>query len=206
MFITSNIPALFKKGTLKLMAADDGGTRRVAEATCIVEPFSVALARELGDDIAGHLYTDADTLRDELESVDLRVRAGLQRVTVRHHEDLDPVASLSPVSVKDVSVSRIEDKSSGRAWLSLSFVLVFSLEDKPTRNFVLDEFGRHLLWSFERLQGELLDKAALHESIANIVPDGTTVSMSHNGGEPIEIDPKAHRAAAKALRDQVKHH
>lgn len=204
MFLTANVTALFKKGTLKLMAAEDGGTKRVAEATCLIEPFPYQLARELGEDIAGHLFTEDNALRDELESVDLRVRAGLQRVTVRQHDELEPVASLSPVSIKDVSAKRIEDKSTGRCWLSFSFVLVFSLEDKAARNFVLDQFGTALLWSFERLQGNLLRKAELHEAIARIVPDNTTVSVGFGGGEMTEIDPKAHRTEAKRLRNAAK--
>lgn len=210
MFLTGNIPALFKKGTLKLMAADDGGTRRVAEATCIIEPFPYTLARELGDDIAAHLITDDNAIRDELEAVDLRIRAGLQRVTVRHHEDLDPVASLAPVSIKDVSAKRIEDKQTGRCWLSFSFVLVFSLELKEARNFVLDEFGKPLLWSFERLQRELLDKAALHDAVGRMVGDGIdSVTVTAAGHEPVTLTKdgaKAHKAEAKRLRDQAKTH
>lgn len=210
MFLTGNIPALFKKGTLKLVQGEEGGTRRVAEAMCLIEPFPFQLARELGDEIAGHLFTDENAIRDELEGVDLRVRAGLQRVTVRHHEELEPVASLSPVSIKDVSAKRIEDKSTGRCWLSFSFVLVFSLESKEARNFVLDEFGKPLLWSFERLQRELLNEAALHDSLAKLADpsgDGSTkVSVGLAGGEMHEIDPEAHRAAAKKLRTKAQPH
>ena len=36
MFVTENVPALFKKGTLKLQEMDDG-YRRVAEATLMIE-------------------------------------------------------------------------------------------------------------------------------------------------------------------------
>lgn len=206
MFLSTNIPSVFKKGTLKLVPSEDGGSKRVAEATLIVEPFPVSLARELGEEIAGHLFTDDGAIRDELESVDLRVRAGLQRITVRPHEDLHPVAVLEPVSIKDVSVKRIDDKASGRSWLSLTFALVFSLENKAARNFVLDEFGKALLWSFDGLQRDLLNKASLHESIAKMVPDGTTVSLSVSGGEAVEIDAEAHRREAKRLRNEAKTH
>src|SRR3990172_9448254 len=108
MFLSEHIPALFKKGMLKLVQADDGGTKRVAEATLLIEPFPVSLARELGEDIAGHLFTEDGAIRDELESVDLRIRCGLQRVTVQAHEELPSVAVLDPVSIKDVTVKRIE--------------------------------------------------------------------------------------------------
>jgi hypothetical protein len=207
MFVTENVPALFKKGTLKLVPSDEGGVRRVAEATCLIEPFPVGYARELGEEIANHLFTDDGAIRDELEAVDLRVRVGLQSVTVRPHEDLAPVAILSPVSIKDVSAKRIEHKESGRAWLQFSFVLVFSLEDKEARNFVLDQFGKGLLWSFLGMQRELLNKAQLHDSLAALgsVGDGT-VSMGIAGGEMHEIDGEAHKAEAKRLRKQAGTH
>ena len=206
MFVTENVPAIFKKGTLKLVPSSEGGLRRVAEATCLIEPFPHTLARELGDEIADHLFTNDNEIRDELESVDLRVRAGLQTVTVRPHEDLQPVAMLTPVTVQDIRAKRMENKETGRSWLQFSFVLVFSLEDKEARNFVLDEFGKSLLWSFASMQLELLNKAALHDSLADMVPDGTSVSIGVCGGEMHEVDGKAHRAAARKLREQANTH
>jgi hypothetical protein len=207
MFVSSNVPALFKKGTLKLLAGDAGTTKRVAEATCVIEPFPAALAHELGEEMASHLFDDANAIRPELEGIDLRVRVGLQSITVRHHEELDPIGILSPVSIKDVSVQRIEDEKAGRAWLSCSFVLVFSLEEKAARNFVLDEFGKTLLWTFESMQGELLSKARLHEALARVGDpsgDGSTkASIGVSGGEMHEIDPQKHRAEAKRLRKQA---
>lgn len=205
MFVSSKIPALFKKGTLKLMPSDDGGSRRVAEATLLIEPFPATLAHELGEDIAGHLFDSDDVIRPELEAIDLRVRVGLQKITVRHHEDLDPCAVLSPVSIKDVSVARVDHEH--RSWLSLSFVLVFSLEEKAARNFVLDEFGKTLLWSFDSLQQTLLSEARLHESLAKLGdPSGdgsTTASFGVSGGEMHTIDAKAHRQKAKKLREEA---
>ena len=206
MFVSTMVPALFKKGTLKLVPATDGpGMRRVAEATLIIEPFPAHLAHELGEDIAGHLFGVDDQIRPELEGIDLRVRAGLQNVTARHHEELDPCARLSPVSIKDVSVARHEDEN--RVWLSLSFVLMFSLEGKAARNFILDEFGRTLVWTFESLQRELLTEAALHESIAKLADpagDGSmTASFGIAGEEMHTIDAKAHKQKAKELREKA---
>lgn len=207
MFVTEKIPALFKGGKLKLEKSDEGGTRRVAEATLVIEPFPADLAHEIGEDIAGHLFDEANVVRDELESIDLRVRCGLQSITVQAHEYLPTLAILSPVSLRDVTAKRIESKDTGRSWLSQSFVLVFSLEEKAARNFVLDEFGKTLLWTFVGMQRELLSEASLHESIAKIAdPNGKgdiTVSVGVNGGDMTEIDPKAHREKAKQLRAQA---
>lgn len=206
MFLTTNIPALFKKGTLRLVPSEDGpGLVRVAEATCVIEPFPPHLARELGEGIAGHLFTDENAIRGELESIDLRVRAGLQNVTIRPGEALDPIAELSPVSIKDVTATVEEDKKSGKRWLSFSFVLVFSLESKPARNFVLDQFGHTLLWSFENIQLDLLERAAIHEAAANLGADGQT-TLTGPDGKAIEFNPetsRAHRAEAKRLRQQA---
>jgi len=205
MFLSRNIPALFKKGTLKLVPSDEGGRRRVAEATCVIEPFPAALAHELGEEIAGHLFDETGGIRPELDAIDLRVQSGLQHLTVRHHEELDAIAELSPVSIKDLRVERIEDLKVNRSWLSCSFVLVFSLEEKAARNFVLDEFGKTLLWSFDAMQGELLSQARLHEAIARVGdPSGdgsTSASFGESGGEMHTIDPKKHRAEAKRLRN-----
>lgn len=202
MFISENVAAVFKKGTLKLTETDEG-YRRVCEATCVIEPFPVELSRELGEEISGHLFNEDGSIREELGAIDLRVRSGVQRVSVRHDEALEPITVLASVSIKDVSVQRVEDKKLGRAWLSCSYVLVFSLEDKRVRNFVLDEFGKRLFWSFEAMQRELLASAAIHESLAKLGDTagiGGSVSFGVSGGEMHKIDPKKHRDIAKQLR------
>lgn len=157
--LPSNVAALFKKGTLKLVPTDDG-YKREAEATLVIEPFNPGLARQLGEDIAEHLFADDDEIRDELEAIDLRVTVGMQNVIVRRHEELEPVAILSPVSIKDVAVKRCSKKDEDD-WLACSFVLVFGLEDKEARAFVLDEFGKRLRWTFEAIQRDLLEQTRL---------------------------------------------
>jgi len=140
--------------------------------------------------------------------VDLRIRCGLQRVTVQAHEELPSVAVLDPVSIKDVTVKRIEDEKANRAWLSCTFVLVFSLESKTARNFVLDEFGKPLLWSFEHLQGDLLSVARMHEAAARFGEAGDC-TLTVPGSDPVTFNAetaKTNREAARKLRDQAKTH
>lgn len=208
MFISPHVPALFKKGTLKLLATEGGGTKRVAEATCQIEPFPASLAKELGNEIAGHLFDNDGAMRPELEGIDLRVSPGLLNVTVHHHAELKPVVTIGPASIKDVSVKRTDDEKSRRSWLTLTFVLVFDLEDKAARNFVLDEFGKMLLWTFRSIQQELLAEASLHESLAKLgdpTGDGRTkASFGVAGGDMHEIDAGKHRAIAKTLRERAK--
>jgi hypothetical protein len=211
MFVTENVAALFKKGTLKLVPSEDG-YKREAEATLVIEPFNPGLAHQLGEDIHDHLFTAAGEIRDELEAIDLRVTVGTQNVIVRRHEELEAVAILSPVSIKDVAVKRCSKKDEAD-WLACSFVLVFGLEDKEARAFVLDEFGKRLRWTFEAMQRDLLADAKLHDAIARIAdPDGTgetSVSMRTLGGEEVHLDKdtaKRHREAAKNLRQQARTH
>lgn len=206
MFLSDHIPALFKKGTLKLQESEDG-YRRVAEATLMIEPFPVNLAHEMGEEIAVHLFDENGAIRNELESIALNVRAGLQRVTVRHDQALEPIAVLDTASIKDVKATVIEDKKSNRRWMSFSFVLVFSLETKAARNFVLDEFGKTLLWTFVALQGDLLRKADLHDALGRLGgPEGTKVSFGVAGGEMHEIDTEKHKTIAKDLRNKARSH
>jgi hypothetical protein len=193
MFHSSNVSALFKKGTLKLIQNEDGEWRRVAECTLVVEPLPVELARELGEEVASHLFTDEGRIREELESIDLRVRLGLQHVTARIDPDVErPAALISPVSVKDLSATRCEDKKTGREWITLSFVLVFSLEEKAARNFVLDRFGQALYWTFESMQRELEGIARTKEAAARLAKmgaeDGGDVTISIPGADPITLD------------------
>lgn len=208
MFLSEHIPALFKKGTLKLMK-DGAELKRVAEAQFLIEPFPAHLARELGEDIAGHLFEPDGVLRDELESIDLRVRAGLQRVTFHHHEDIKATAVIEPVSIKDCSATRIEDDKSGKAWLSFSFVLVFDLSARVTRNFVIDEFGNILKLSFERLQLDLLDedreaKARIKESAARLVGNGIdSVTITHGSPDGSGGSVTLTQDDAKRLRQEA---
>lgn len=206
MFISENVEALFKRGKLSLVSTEDGQTRRGAEATLVIEPFTVELARELGEELCGHFYDDDGGIRAELDDIDLIVRLGVQRVTVRTHAEVDAIVQLEPVSIKDLRVKRMTQKRTGAVWLACSFVLVFSLETKAVRNFFLDYFGAYLVWTFQAIQDDLLNRADVHESIARMGEAGL-VSVTGPDGKTVHVDEdlaKRHRAKARALRDQAK--
>ena len=171
MFITENVKALFKKGTLKMVPTEDG-YQRVAEATVVIEPFEPDLARELGEDVAGHLFNDDGGILPELGGIDLRVRLGAQRVTARPDPEMEACAILSPVTLKDVSVQRIEDKKTGESWLACSFVLVFALDSRVARTFVLDEFGKPLYFTFESIQQDLIAAAEVRHAAQSLREQG----------------------------------
>jgi hypothetical protein len=210
MFVSENVAALFKKGTLKLVASDDG-YKREAEATLVIEPFNPGLAHQLGEDIHDHLFMLDGEIRDELEAIDLRVTVGTQNVIVRRHEELEPCAILSPCTIKDVAVKRCSKKDEDD-WLACSFVLVFGLEDKGARAFVLDEFGKRLRWTFEAMQRDLLSQAEVHDAAARLgemAGEDWSATLTGPDGEPVRFDSetaKRHRAAAKNLRQQARTH
>lgn len=191
MFISQHVPTLFKRCTLKIVETDDELTR-VAEGACVIEPFTPALARELGEDIAGHLFTDEDQIRPELKGIDMRVRVPLQRVRASRHPELEPVV-LESVIVKDCKVARVEDSKALREWLAFTFTLVFNLSDRITREFVVHNFGSALHLTFEPMQRELLDDvpAAVIDAVARLAPKPgsgiDSVTISTPGAEPVTL-------------------
>lgn len=117
---------------------------------------------------------------------------------------MDPVAILSPVSIKDVTASLCEDKKSGRRWLAFSFALVFSLEDKAARNFVLDRFGQSLCWSFDSVQRELEGLARMKESAARLAESGGehgSVTLSAPGMEAVTLTSEDARRLRREAND-----
>lgn len=205
MFITPHVEALFKKGALKLIRNDDDETIRVCEATCVIEPFTVNLARELGEEVSGHLFDDEGKIRREIDAVSLRVRVPRQRVTVTTHPEVASLATLEHVDVRNVRVTRMEDQKTGREWLACAYELVVPLDSKVARGFVLDGFGRALYWSFEASQMDFLDnesKARVLRSAARLGESGGGVTITADGMEPVHLNAdtaKRHRAEAAAL-------
>lgn len=171
MFQTPNVSALFKKATLKLVKGDDDTPRRVAELALVFEPFVAGLAREIGEDVASHLFDDADEIREELSSVALAPRVGLLRVTARAHEKAEGV-TLDNLRLPSLTASVKEDAKNGTRWIALTAVLDLSLETAKARGFVLEGFGRPLLWTFESMQRDLLEEANFVEAASRLAAAG----------------------------------
>lgn len=168
MFVSKRVRGLFKKGALKLVNDSAGDTHRMAEATWVLEPFGADLARELGDEVYNHLFDENGGIRSELEKVELRIGVGMQRVVVRSHGDLEPVATLNDVEVKDVKVERVEDLKADKVWLRLSVALVFELVGAEARSFVIDQFGNVILLDFKAIQHRLpIDEGRRQRSVGD---------------------------------------
>lgn len=180
VFITENVSVLFKRAALKLTEDDDGNLVRLAEATFLIEPFPKELAHELGEDVAMHLFEADGRIAEAVESVGLRVRVGLQTVTVRSTPDVRASAELLYCEVKECRAERVEEikkgKKTGRSWLSFQFVLAFDLHRREHRNFVIDEFGNQVCLSFQAEQADLPWEDTL--SMAGLIKRADTMGIT----------------------------
>lgn len=167
MFLTKNVQCLFKKAALKLETNDEGRECRMCEATLVIGMLSIQLARELGDEIAGHLFDENGGMRHEVDNIMLHVDVGLQRVTFRSHWELEPVAILEPVSIKSLRATREEDLKKGTTWFELAVVVAFELTDKAARSLTIDHFGNPVFLTYESMQHAL----PLADRIADAITD-----------------------------------
>lgn len=159
MFLSENVRVKFKRGNLKLIE-QEGSVERRAECVMVIEPFSQQLAAELGEETAAHLFDETKKIREELGKIELRLRSGLQRVTVRHHEELAPIIVIDSAFVKDCEATRVDVEKTGATFIRFNFTLCFDLADKGARNFLIEEFGSSLQLSFQAMQLPLPDGEA----------------------------------------------
>lgn len=155
MFKSRDLKCQFKRAALKMVSDPKGVDHRVCEATLVIEPLPRSLALELGADVAGHLFDEKQMMRGEVDNIMLHINAGLQRVTVKSHFELDAIAMLEPVEIDSLKATRIDDEKNGKSWFSLAFVLIFELSDKAARSFTIDHFGNPVYLTFNKLQRDL---------------------------------------------------
>jgi len=94
MFLTENVPALFKKATLKLVKGDDGGVVRAVEAALVFEPFmlgqqSGATARAVSSSMPTVATKGAISLIEPFLVKYFATATGAQSI----HEPLDTVTT-----------------------------------------------------------------------------------------------------------------
>lgn len=155
MFSSENVRMLLAKATMKIVTDDKGVQHRMAECALVLEPFTLALARELGDEIASHLFTADGNIRPELESASLDPRVPQQAITVRETPDSAPTVTLRQVDVFGLSVGR--QSSEVMVWIKATVKVRFSLADRAHRDFLARGFGLTLCWTFEAEQNRLGD-------------------------------------------------
>lgn len=159
MFVSKDIPCAIRAVALKIEA--DGDTeKRVAHASIQVEPFTPALAGELGCDVYDHLFQpdphdpERPMPKPEIAEVGFLIRCGLQRIEAKAHPDLKVEAELRNVRIARVRVTRPDPD---RPRLSLGFVLSIELTSRTVMAWVVDAFARVNYLTFTREQLDLID-------------------------------------------------
>jgi len=186
MFTTPNIQAALKGITLRVEETDDE-TRRVADCKFLVQPFSVALARELDPAVVQHCFELEDETageagwvpRPEIADVLFAIGIPLQRLAVRRAPDeAQPATVLPVVGIRKVRVLRPKpDKPT----LGASFVASFDVDGQMDELGILIRlWGRWTYLTFEPLQRRL----PLAPGVVRAVRDLASAVGTHNGRCP----------------------
>lgn len=203
MFLTPNLPILFKNA--KLTVNDEN--ERFAAVIFVLEPFTPALAHELGEEVASHFYDSRGVVRPEFTKIDFRTQPGtrVQYLTVRAAPDAIGTTVIKPVVIDSYEVTKPDPE---KERLKLTIAASFSLAEKTNRAFAIDRFGTGIYVTFENAQRSLDLGAAgnlrserlsdIADDFAASVPKGTTATIS-SGGRSATITP----AKAEAARRRV---
>jgi len=149
MFTTDNVQLLLSKATLKLIKDDKGVEHPMAECILLRDPFPIALARELGEGVADHLYDDEDGIREELQSITLDPKVQQQAISVREAPDVpSPLVTLRHVDILTLTCAKAVDEKTGEVWIKASLRVRFGLAEREHREFLVRGFGHLLCWSF----------------------------------------------------------
>lgn len=168
LFTTEQVPMQLAEATMKIVKDDKGVEHRMARCVLVLEPFGEAPARDVGEDIVGHLFTDEGMIRPEMDSVKLKLRLSLQDVVVAEVPDqAKATVRLREVKVVNLTVAHKIDEKNETHHLRASFLVLFSLAERSARDFLCRLYGHSLLWTFADEQEDLpLDGAAIGREVA----------------------------------------
>jgi hypothetical protein len=155
LFQSGNIPCYvesFSHRKLKIGHEDYKGVK----FTVRIEPFTSALAGELGDDVKTIFFkrTDGEPKR-ALRSATLGIKVKAQQVELRPDPALQPSATLIDC---DVDFLRVRESSEGRQ-LVLRMVITVPVIGANDLLYLKDAVNEQRFFTFERLQGTLFDEA-----------------------------------------------
>ena len=154
MFVTPNVWMVVKAAKLSVVEDDKGVEHRMAECQLVMEEIPAGLAREIGEDVASHLFTADGAVRHELATITLDPRVPQQAVSARQVPD-GPATALRIVEVLSMTFARQEDDKTGKEWIKLTAKVRFDLAPKVHREWLAMHFGYGLHFSFELEQMEL---------------------------------------------------
>lgn len=179
MFLSKNLPLLFKNA--KLMVNEDN--ERFAAVTFVLEPFTPALAHELGDEVANHMYDSRGVVRPEFTKIGFQTQPGtrVQNLTVRAAPDAPGTTVIKPVVIDSYEVTKPDPE---KERLKLTISASFSLAEKTNRAFAIDRFGTGIYVTFQNAQldlglSETMER--IREDFVAAQPEGTSVTMSMRG-------------------------
>lgn len=210
MFTTPHLPSLLKRVTFKLVEVRGSDTKaRVAEVAAVIDPFTPALAHELGEDVAGHLFDEDDQPLPQVLTIGLDVPPILQRLAVTFAPDLAPEAILDEVTLRQLQVVRVEPKQGPVTYRATIALLV------PLRDFEAQAlarlFANTVYLTFTAHQHDLFAdaKAQRAESLGrriarDLMPEGVeslTISAPGSGRPPVTLTRDEFARASKALRE-----
>lgn len=203
MFTTPNLPTLLKRVTFKLVEQPGADAKaRMAEVAAVLDPFTPDLARELGKDVAGHLFDGADAMLPGVRDIRLDVPPLLQRVTVRWARDLAVEAVFDEVVLRALQVTRVE--TADDAWYRATLGLHVPLRDAEAQALAR-VFGALVALTFEAHQRPLF-AATLARGLAQQaqggLPEGVeSLTVRTPGQAPVTYTRDEFASAAQALRE-----
>lgn len=210
MFLTRDVWMVIKKATLTIAEDNEGVERRMAEVALVLDPFPMPLARELGEDVADHIFTPDGALRQEVSSITLDPRVPQQCMhatsAVGH-----PGTDIRNVDIDSLAVAKQEDKQSGKVWFRATFKARFDLGPKVNREWLVRYFGLGLNFSFDAEQLGLLPETSMRDVVRKAVTDMDEQSVKNfqrnilSGCDSVEmttIDPKTgQRVGTRITKD-----
>lgn len=158
MFASRDEWMVVKAAKLSVVEDDKKVEHRMAEVQLVIEDLPRALASEMGEDVAGHLFTDGGAVRHELASITLDPRVQNQRISVRQVVD-GPATEIHDVEVLSLTCARQEDEKTGKEWIRATARVRFDLAPRIHREWLSMHFGYGLHFSFDAEQLDMLDDA-----------------------------------------------
>jgi hypothetical protein len=155
LFETGNLPAYIESlayRKLKIGREEYKGVKFIVR----IEPFTAALAGELGDDVKAMLFkrTDGEPKRT-VRSCTLGTKVKAQQVELRPDPTMNSSATLIDC---DVDFLRVRETAEGTQ-LVLRMVITVPVIGANDLLYLKDAVGEQRFFTFERLQGTLFDEA-----------------------------------------------
>jgi hypothetical protein len=195
MFSTPHVGLTIHSAKLRIGSNSNGDVTKEAEITLVCEPFPYHLAQELGDSVAGHLFTreKEPAVRVELESIQLDPRVPAQRVFVFADTRGEvAIGMLQQVAFGALKVTKVVNEKSGMVWLKASITATVDLGWREHRDWLIANFGEIRFFSFACEQEELLPDAGVRGAVRNIQRTlkrhGATAEMTGPDGEGVKLD------------------